>query len=52
MNIRETLQNIYLQYVNDFLTVGAFADYYGVDDETADWLIDRGRQIHIEETER
>ena len=49
MNIRKQLQEIYLQYVNDFITISAFADYHHIDDQTASLLIAEGRAIHEQE---
>lgn len=37
--------SMYLDYRNNFLTVGAFADYYGISDKNAKRIIDIGRQI-------
>jgi len=43
---RETIKKLYLDYVNNFLTVQAFADYYHFSDEKADRIIDIGRALH------
>lgn len=37
---------MYLDYVNNFLTVGKFASYYGISEEKANRLINLGRKIH------
>lgn len=40
---------MYLDWINNFLTIGAFADHYNISDETAARIIDLGRQIsHLE----
>ena len=36
---QETLETMYLDYVNNFLTVGAFADHYGISEELATAII-------------
>ena len=40
------IQAAYLDYVNNFLTVGNFADHYGMSEREAHLLIDLGRIIH------
>lgn len=42
------LQAIYLHWLNNFLTVGAFADYYHITDTEAETLIRLGRRFHEE----
>lgn len=37
--------SMYLDYRNNFITIGAFADYYAINDKTAEKIIDIGRQI-------
>ena len=37
---------IYLDWVNNFLTVEGFASYYGISIENASKLIEEGRTIH------
>ncbi len=39
-------ESYYLDYFNNFLTVGGFADYYGISDEEAERRISIGRKIH------
>ena len=41
-----TFQNIYLEWVNDWLTLPAFAAYYDMSVEQARRTIDIGRKIH------
>jgi hypothetical protein len=36
---------LYLDYVNNFLTVERFANYYGITEEYADEIISAGRQM-------
>lgn len=36
-------EHMYLDYVNNFVTVSAFAQYYGLTDEDALDVIDSGR---------
>ena len=39
-----TNYELYLSYVNDFLTVGAFAEYYNLTEDEADKLIKEERE--------
>ena len=43
---REVLKATYLTYVNDFLTVAAFADWMSVTEEAAYVLIALGKRYH------
>ena len=43
------LQALYLSWVNDFLTVERFAEYYGISECHAQELIELGRENHEEE---
>ncbi len=45
----ETLVKIYLDWVNNFLTVGRYAEYYGIDETEALWTITEGRKLHEEQ---
>lgn len=36
---------MYLDYLNNFLTLGAFADYYQESNEDAFAIIERGRKL-------
>lgn len=42
----EKLNEIYLDYFNNFLTVEGFANYYGLTLEVADLVIQAGRKAH------
>ena len=42
----ETLAKIYLDWVNNFLTVERYAEYYGIDEAEALWTITEGRKLH------
>jgi len=42
----EALQVIYLDWVNNFLTVDRFAEHYGMTPDAASELIDSGRRAH------
>lgn len=37
---------MYLSYVNDFITVSAFAAYYMISEELASQIINEGRELH------
>lgn len=41
-----SLDKMYLDWFNNFLTVEAFASYYRLDVETANRVINEGRKIH------
>lgn len=45
-NIKEVLNDVYLDWVNNFATIPAFASWYGVDEKEARAIIDMGRKIH------
>jgi len=38
------VKKMYLDYVSNFLTIGAFADHYGISDEQASIIIKNGRE--------
>lgn len=42
----ETIQKIYLSFVNDFLTIERFAEVHGLDVEDAETLIKMGKKYH------
>lgn len=46
MYIKEALQEAYLDYINDYLTVEYFASVYGLSTKEAELLIDLGRLVH------
>lgn len=46
--MKTQLQAIYLHWVNNFITVGAFADHYHITDAEAETLIRLGRRFHEE----
>jgi plasmid maintenance system antidote protein VapI len=39
-------EEMYLSYVNDFLTIERFAEYYGITEEQANEVINKGRKIN------
>jgi hypothetical protein len=43
---REQLTNIYLTWVNDFLTIGGFADHFGLTDREAEMLLAVARSAY------
>ena len=47
--MREYLKTLYLDYVNNFITVQAFADYYDFDLDEAHDIINKGRKYHVED---
>lgn len=40
-----TLEEIYLDWINNFLSIQCFADHYGISDEDAQSLINTCRSI-------
>ena len=40
------LQEMYLDWVNNFLTIEGFADWYGIGEKRAAVIISAGRKIH------
>lgn len=46
LNVGTYFQNLYLDYVNNFLTVECFANYHGFDVDTATKYINIGKKIH------
>lgn len=49
-NSRDYLQALYLDYVNNFLSVQGFADCYGLTYLEAESLIEIARAVHKERT--
>ena len=46
---RGTVESMYLDYFNNFLTMEAFANYYGISKEEAEFVIQIGRKINNRE---
>jgi hypothetical protein len=47
MNGNEQAQRVmYLDYVNDFLTVAGFASYYGIEKSEGEVYLKRWRDVH------
>ena len=46
MLTRETLQNEYLDFVNNYLTVAVFAEHRGLTEKEAQMLIELGKSCH------
>ena len=44
--LKETIQDSYLEYVNDYLTISTFAEHKGLTWDEANELIRLGRKIH------
>ena len=45
-----TFQDYYLDWLNDFLTIGGYARYYGITEAKAEQRINIGRKIHDQRT--
>lgn len=48
---QRTAENIYLEYVNDWLTVAKMAENYGRTEKEMTAIIDKGREEHIQRHE-
>ena len=46
INIREDLCEVYIDWLNNFVTVPAFADFYGLQEDEAKKVIELGKKIH------
>jgi hypothetical protein len=46
LTLKETIQESYLDYVNDYLTITTFAEHKGLTYDEAEALIRLGRQLH------
>lgn len=44
----EEIIKIYLDWVNNFLTLSKFAEYYNIDEIDAHYIIDLGRKLNDE----
>jgi hypothetical protein len=44
--LRDTLADLYLDWVNNFLTIPVFAEYYGLDEEDARDLLKLAKKCH------
>lgn len=44
--LRDTLADLYLDWVNNFLTIGRFSEYYGLDEEDARELLKLAKKCH------
>lgn len=44
--LKETIQDSYLEYLNDYLTITTFAEHKGLTFDEAQALIRLGRQLH------
>jgi hypothetical protein len=46
ISFTKVVREIYLDWVNNFLTVQRFAEYYGISEDFAIELIGEGRRLH------
>ncbi len=44
--MKQRIEMLYLSYVNDFLTVGRFSEYYNITIEKANKIINLGRKLN------
>lgn len=42
----DKVESLYLDYFNNFLSVARFAEYYGMSEKTAEYVIVQGRKIN------
>ena len=45
--LHDTLESLYLDWVNNFLSINRFAEYYGITEEHALHLINMGRDGNL-----
>lgn len=46
MSVYEKLQNLYLDWLNNFLTRERFASWYDITEERGNRIIELGRKVH------
>ena len=46
MSVYEKLQNLYLDWLNNFLTRDRFASWYDISEEQGNRIIEIGRKVH------
>ena len=44
--LRDTLADLYLDWINNFLTIEKFAEYYGLDENDANDLLKLSKKCH------
>jgi len=44
---QEFLMKVYLEYVNDFLTLNCMAEHYGVSFPAMKAMVDEGKKFHL-----
>ena len=49
--LRDYLADLYLDWVNNFLTIEVFAEYYGLDEEDAKALLEIAKKSHEQRVE-
>lgn len=50
-NLRDYLADIYLEWVNNFLTIERFSEYYGLDEDDAKQLLAIAKKSHEQRVE-
>ena len=48
--MKTIIADMYLEYLNDFLTIERFASYYDLSDYDASEIVSMGRKFHNERT--
>ena len=51
-NFTTNLNELYLSYFNDFISVSAYAEYYGMSETTAHQIINLGRAVNWDTNQR
>jgi len=49
--LRDYLADLYLDWVNNFLSIEIFAEYYGLDDDDAKALLEIAKKSHEQRVE-
>jgi hypothetical protein len=51
MYLRDYLADLYLDWVNNFLTIEKFSEYYGLDEDDAKALLEIAKKSHEQRVE-
>jgi hypothetical protein len=49
--LRDYLADVYLDWINNFLTIAVFAEYYGLDEDDAKALLKIAKKSHEQRAE-
>ena len=46
MEIRDIFKRMYLDWINNFLTIKRFSEYYGISEKLSQEIIKKGKEYH------